>query len=37
VGAVGLVNSAVSAVEAATLKGSAYMFGYLGGASCPLR
>ena len=33
--AVGLVNSAVSAVEAATLKGSAYMFGYLGGAELP--
>jgi len=33
--AVGLVNSAVSAVEAATLKGSSYMFGYLGGAELP--
>ena len=33
--AVGLVNDAVSAVEAATLKGSAYMFGYLGGAELP--
>ena len=33
--AVGLVNNAVSAVEAATLKGSAYMFGYLGGADLP--
>ena len=33
--AVGLVNNAVSAVEAATLKGSAYMFGYLGGAELP--
>lgn len=33
--AVGLVNTAVSAVEAATLKGSAYMFGYLGGAELP--
>lgn len=33
--AVGLVNDAVSAVEAATLKGSAYMFGYLGGADLP--
>lgn len=33
--AVGLVNSAVSAVEAATLKGSSYMFGYLGGGELP--
>lgn len=33
--AVGLVNDAVSAVETATLKGSAYMFGYLGGAELP--
>jgi CNT family concentrative nucleoside transporter len=33
--AVGLVNAAVSTVEAATLKGSAYMFGYLGGAELP--
>ncbi|ANK14002.1 nucleoside:proton symporter [Erythrobacter neustonensis] len=33
--AVGMVNNAVSAVEAATLKGSAYMFGYLGGAELP--
>ncbi|OBV10395.1 putative H+/nucleoside symporter [Erythrobacter dokdonensis DSW-74] len=33
--AVGLANSAVSAIEAATLKGSAYMFGYLGGAELP--
>jgi CNT family concentrative nucleoside transporter len=33
--AIGLVNNAVSAVEAATLKGSAYMFGYLGGAELP--
>lgn len=33
--AVGLVNNAVSAVEAATLKGSGYMFGYLGGAELP--
>jgi len=33
--AVGLVNNAVSAVEAATIKGSAYMFGYLGGAELP--
>ncbi len=33
--AVGLANSAVSAVEAATLKGSAYMFGYLGGGDLP--
>lgn len=33
--AVGLANTAVSAVEQATLKGSAYMFGYLGGAELP--
>lgn len=33
--AVGLANSAVSAIERATLKGSAYMFGYLGGAELP--
>jgi CNT family concentrative nucleoside transporter len=33
--AVGLVNQAVSAIEQATLKGSAYMFGYLGGAELP--
>ncbi len=33
--AVGLVNNAVSAVEAATLKGSSYMFGYLGGGELP--
>ncbi|GAB4471968.1 MAG: nucleoside transporter C-terminal domain-containing protein [Erythrobacter tepidarius] len=33
--AVGLLNDAVRAVEAATLKGSAYMFGYLGGAELP--
>ncbi|MFO6447796.1 NupC/NupG family nucleoside CNT transporter [Erythrobacter sp. NE805] len=33
--AVGLANSAVSAVEQATLKGSSYMFGYLGGAELP--
>lgn len=33
--ALGLANSAVLAVEAATLKGSAYMFGYLGGAELP--
>lgn len=33
--AVGLVNDAVSAVEAATLRGSSYMFGYLGGAELP--
>ena len=32
---VGLANSAVSAVERATLKGSSYMFGYLGGAPVP--
>ncbi len=33
--AVGLVNDAVGAVEAATLKGSSYMFGYLGGGELP--
>jgi CNT family concentrative nucleoside transporter len=33
--AVSLANTAVSAVEQATLKGSAYMFGYLGGAELP--
>jgi CNT family concentrative nucleoside transporter len=33
--AVGLANDAVSAVERATLKGSSYMFGYLGGAELP--
>jgi CNT family concentrative nucleoside transporter len=33
--AVGLANNAVSAVEQATLKGSSYMFGYLGGAPSP--
>lgn len=33
--AVGFVNNAVSAVEAATLKGSSYMFGYIGGAELP--
>ncbi len=33
--AVGLVNNAVSAIEVATLKGSSYMFGYLGGAELP--
>ncbi|MEQ5788967.1 nucleoside:proton symporter [Erythrobacter sp. NFXS35] len=32
---VGLADSAVSAVEQATLKGSSYMFGYLGGAPLP--
>ncbi len=32
---IGLANAAVSAVERATLKGSAYMFGYLGGAPLP--
>jgi len=32
---VGLANSAVSAIEQATLKGSSYMFGYLGGAPLP--
>ncbi len=33
--AIGLANNAVSAVEQATLKGSSYMFGYLGGAPLP--
>lgn len=33
--AVGLANNAVSAVEQATLRGSSYMFGYLGGAELP--
>jgi len=33
--AVGIVNDAVSAIEAATLRGSSYMFGYLGGAELP--
>ncbi|MDC8754315.1 nucleoside transporter C-terminal domain-containing protein [Erythrobacter sp. sf7] len=33
--AVGLANDAVSAVERATIKGSSYMFGYLGGAELP--
>ena len=33
--AVGLVNTAVSAVEQATLRGSSYIFGYLGGAELP--
>ncbi len=33
--AVGLANSAVSAIEQATLKGSSYIFGYLGGAPLP--
>ncbi len=33
--AVGIANDAVSAVEQATLKGSSYMFGYLGGAELP--
>jgi CNT family concentrative nucleoside transporter len=32
---IGLANDAVAAVERATLKGSAYMFGYLGGADLP--
>lgn len=31
----GLANQAVLAVEAATLKGSSYMFGYLGGGELP--
>lgn len=33
--AVGLANDAVAAVEQATLRGSSYMFGYLGGAELP--
>ena len=33
--AIGLANTAVSAVEAATKVGSSYMFGYLGGAPLP--
>jgi CNT family concentrative nucleoside transporter len=33
--AVGLVNQAVSAIEQATLKGSSYMFGYIGGSELP--
>lgn len=32
---VGLANKAVAAVESATLKGSSYMFGYIGGAEPP--
>jgi len=32
---IGLANRAVSAIERATLKGSAYMFGYTGGAPIP--
>lgn len=32
---VGLANRAVSAIEAATLVGSSYMFGYIGGAPLP--
>jgi CNT family concentrative nucleoside transporter len=32
---VGLANNAVSAIEQATLRGSSYMFGYLGGADLP--
>lgn len=32
---IGLANIAVSAIETATAKGSAYMFGYLGGADLP--
>ncbi len=34
-GLIGLANGAVAAVERATLKGSAYMFGYTGGAPMP--
>jgi CNT family concentrative nucleoside transporter len=33
--AVGQINRAISAVETATLAGSSYMFGYLGGADLP--
>ena len=33
--AVGMVNQGVSAIETATLAGSSYMFGYLGGAALP--
>ena len=33
--AVGQINRAISAVESATLAGSSYMFGYLGGAALP--
>jgi len=33
--AIRVANAAVSAVEQATLKGSSYMFGYLGGADLP--
>ena len=33
--AIGLANQAVSAIEQATLVGSSYMFGYLGGAKPP--
>ncbi len=33
--AVGLANDAVAAVEQATLRGSSYIFGYLGGAELP--
>lgn len=33
--AIGLANAAVQAVEKATLAGSSYMFGYLGGAPAP--
>lgn len=33
--AIGLANHVVSAIERATLAGSAYMFGYLGGAPLP--
>jgi concentrative nucleoside transporter, CNT family len=32
---VGYANAAVSAIEAATLVGSSYMFGYTGGAPIP--
>jgi CNT family concentrative nucleoside transporter len=33
--AIGQINRAISAVETATLAGSSYMFGYLGGAALP--
>jgi len=33
--AVGVINHGVEAIEKATLAGSSYMFGYLGGRTCP--
>ncbi|MEI6485804.1 MAG: nucleoside transporter C-terminal domain-containing protein [Sphingomonadales bacterium] len=33
--AVGVINTAIAAIETATLAGSSYMFGYLGGAPIP--